>query len=741
MKRLIVIIAVCAVLAFGQLPKTGSVSAGASGGAVGGASGLPTVGAVPVVTAPGVLGPSAIVDDGTDVTITGRNIKVGTTVFPLGTVDVRSQGAVGNGTTDDYAALMAAHNAAKTAGHCVYLPAQIFAFATPISLSDDNTCWVGEPGTVLKYTGSATAAAWTFNGTPGKRLKLNDITLDGGSATDGFLFILPTGFELNRLRVTHVAGAGVHCQGCTTGTIRDLIVSGSVEAFGITPVNGFLGDTATANVTILTPKIERVSGAGISCTDGVGLNIIGGTSEANGTGIYLGATPLHTVSGIDLEANSVADITCAGCYASTFTGIIAGASADTSASLSLTDNARSNVFTGGRYKTISLDGSTHNNSFHGVSYTASFTDSGVNNSRYGIHNGITDALLSDSGNPVVGQPSNIDTVVEFDEEFLPNATTTGNVGQYGWNNSAIVGAVTAIVASGYSNPNIGAINIGTPGTTGQGTRLALDWGGEAVLGNLSTSSAWDSRWIFTSWYQGPTAGQLRIGYFTSGAAAIPTTGMYLRYDTTLKNVVSATCNDAGNKCGLTALTCSAADTVTFSINGGTATGSVACTGSNAIDNSTAITVIAGGTGYNSAGGAAVGAVTGGTAATKTGAVALTATLGAVNSGPDSTWMFCSTTGSLESCYQTAATPSSDGTMYKVRIRQISSGKIGLTLNGPINTTTELVPEKTICASSCDVTAAPPTSAMVPGALLVAGGDAAIAIALDAWKFKMWDLAR
>lgn len=65
-------------------------------------------------------------------------------------------------------------------------------------------------------------------------------------------------------------------------------------------------------------------------------------------------------------------------------------------------------------------------------------------------------------------------------------------------------------------------------------------------------------------------------------------------------LVSGTCNDAGNKCGFSTLTCALNDTITLgSFNGGGtgASATVKCTGANAIANGTAITVTSPGSGY------------------------------------------------------------------------------------------------------------------------------------------------
>jgi hypothetical protein len=178
-------------------------------------------------------------------------------------------------------------------------------------------------------------------------------------------------------------------------------------------------------------------------------------------------------------------------------------------------------------------------------------------------------------------------------------------------------------------------------------------------------------------------------------------------------------------------------TVTFNINGGTATGSVALTGTNAIANGTAITVVGGGAGYNSTGGAAVGTVTGGTASS-TGAIALTTTLGAAASGPDTVYMLCSGTTSLETCYATATAPASS-VFNRIRIRNITTAKIGMTLYD--NAGAVLTAEKTFCTSLCDVLIAPPTvNTLVPSAIQTTASTQ-VGLVFDAFKMKFRGMSR
>jgi hypothetical protein len=101
-------------------------------------------------------------------------------------------------------------------------------------------------------------------------------------------------------------------------------------------------------------------------------------------------------------------------------------------------------------------------------------------------------------------------------------------------------------------------------------------------------------------------------YHISAEAGCPNgfTGCGSGYNTTSRlidldpgKLSSGTCNDPGNKCGFTTLTCTDSTTVTlsgFNKDGSGATATVPCHPANQIANGAALTVTSGGTGYTSA---------------------------------------------------------------------------------------------------------------------------------------------
>jgi hypothetical protein len=106
---------------------------------------------------------------------------------------------------------------------------------------------------------------------------------------------------------------------------------------------------------------------------------------------------------------------------------------------------------------------------------------------------------------------------------------------------------------------------------------------------------------------------------------------------------------------------------------------------------------------------------------------------------DTQYKGCVTVASTESCTTLGGGIAPDGATYvRFRIRQVSGTTIGISLYiaGVLQGT-----EATFCASGCTVTVTPPTSAMVPGAIIVTAATAAATLNLDLWAFQMTGLTR
>ena len=338
-------------------------------------------------------------------------------------LSVKDFGATGDGATDDAAAINAAEAAAHSIGACVHFPVGIYAIASPLDYAtDENMCWQGDAGMKILATANM-AAVLSFGtlGTPGdgnsyvsRRVTLEGITVDGaGHAVDGFVLRLAVGFSMRNSRATNVSGAGLRCGQCTTGVIDLFTVSRGVESFTTVPANGIVFENQSANVTVLSPKIEGVSGAGILITGQQGIVIEGGTSEDNGIGVDVKGN-YNSVSGLDMEANTTADIILrAGAVFNAFYHNLA--SSPGVPCLVIETGAVINSFHGGLFGTavnisginndfygsyfignITLGADSGWNSFHGGAFQGTFTDGGTKNRTYGFLNLYTGQYVPDS---------------------------------------------------------------------------------------------------------------------------------------------------------------------------------------------------------------------------------------------------------------------------------------------------------------------------------------------------------
>lgn len=486
-------------------------------------------------------------------------------------------------------------------------------------------------------------------------------------------------------------------------------------------------------VLSVTGYCSSVAGGGqwVAASSGAFAAITGGTNTTAAMVIGTGASLTVSGSGVN-NANEVngaavaASATCAGTNSSgQIISVSCSGSSAFSALASGTNTAAAMLVGAGASLAPTSTGTISANQANGLAIPISAPGLQTNSSGQLVASNAAGGLRALTQNPL------------YFDDLLPGNTTTGIIGAYGWVVSQLGGGSGSGVANGpASNPHYGVMSLLTVATSGDGVSMSLSSNSATSFSTtLSTGAPYDSFFIFAPLTQAASAGQLYVGYETyNNSAAIPASFIGIRFDTTLKNVSSATCNDAGNKCGLTTLTCSATQTVTFSINGGTATGSVACTGTNAIANTTAITVTAAGVGYNSAGGAAVGTVTGGTA-TATGSVALTTTLGSASSGGDTDYTFCTSVTSLYSCYATTTAPA-NATYQNVEISNPTSGTISFSLYNSSTGSTALVSGPiTICSSACTVTATPPVAQMSPAFLVTAAANTATIIYADLWAWQ------
>jgi len=146
-------------------------------------------------------------------------------------IDVMAYGAVGNGTTDDTAAINAALAAVPSTGGWVFVPAGKYKISSSLLIQKDNTKLTGagagnesgasQPGVGTRFqtaTGMTTASILVqgaANTTPVYGTILEDFTVDGnsiGAAVDGIVFRSNRAIMRNVV-VTKASGVGIVVRG------------------------------------------------------------------------------------------------------------------------------------------------------------------------------------------------------------------------------------------------------------------------------------------------------------------------------------------------------------------------------------------------------------------------------------------------------------------------------------------------------------------------------------------------
>ncbi len=296
------------------------------------------------------------------------------------------------------------------AGTKVYMAKGNYLTSTPWSFTRPVSIQAGKDTRISLTASAPYIVSMDFTGgygLDGNNTVLESLILDGqGFATDGLVLNSVYTGKFDKIRVTNVIAAGLHMKLAQSCLFTDFTVSGNVETFITTPVEGILADTSTSSDnTFINPIIEHVSGSGVRGLTLSASTFINGTSEGNNIGIELGASGSpagsvggNTFIGMDLEANTASDVAInISSYLNDFYNLAGGYM---SGPVNIV-GSRFNTFHGGTISGYVLDATCASNKFRDVTLLASgsstptLTHGGAQNIRTGMNNAYGDTVIPD----------------------------------------------------------------------------------------------------------------------------------------------------------------------------------------------------------------------------------------------------------------------------------------------------------------------------------------------------------
>lgn len=314
-------------------------------------------------------------------------------------INVQDFGARGDNTGDDYNAISAARDFAWSVQKSLVIPQGVYPHSQKLEFCVGNNfkvLGIGFP--TLRYTGSTSGPAVSIDaGATSYKygLEFLDINIEGNaSATDG-LYLRALAHSRIRARVWDCTqnACNIVSGVCNDVELRLTSVGGRVGAPNVKPANGLTLNSRVAGdyvawCTFRNTIAENVTGRGYNIIDATGNVFLGGTSEGNPLGIYVGvASRLNTFQNIDMESNTGNgegnDVTVFG-TANKFIGIQCLSTAATyNVSMQGGDN---NSFVGCSLRSVNVQSTSAYTAFHACRFS--------DNAALGIHGAGTYTTIS-----------------------------------------------------------------------------------------------------------------------------------------------------------------------------------------------------------------------------------------------------------------------------------------------------------------------------------------------------------
>lgn len=294
---------------------------------------------------------------------------------------------------------------------------------------------------VINYTGAnecmfidgGSASSIVYNVT------IENLTLNAAiSATTGLRIRAIGHSSFKDIRITNFTTTAALCQYMMSNTFENIVYSSNESELTHVAVNGLQLDQRnsgekSSNCKFTNVVMEGTTGTGINLVSAIACSFDGGASSNNVTGISVGTLSFgNTFVGLGMEANSTADIACAG-HGTIFENCVS----DSLCSI-LASNATTLI--GGQYTDITIDAAAKGTALVGVSCINLPSDSSDTTSQVGTF----DSTLSQPYTPsfsqgiVLGKIDTGSVLTTYNEStaWTPNATslavsgTPSYVGKY-----------------------------------------------------------------------------------------------------------------------------------------------------------------------------------------------------------------------------------------------------------------------------------------------------------------------
>lgn len=187
-----------------------------------------------------------------------------------------------------------------------------YSYPTSLGLLVDGLSLVGSGKAILVHTGSGPAIDLTNSSINAiKRVRIENVYIKGNASTTYGIFARYVSHSIFRnIRVLGAATDAFHFEGCIILHLDDLEFSINTPDTVLAPVNGLtlasFGGVTCNSIVVTNPVFEGVTGAGLNFTGTNDCTLVGGTSEGNGVGIFMGSGAVNNnLIGQWSEANTV----------------------------------------------------------------------------------------------------------------------------------------------------------------------------------------------------------------------------------------------------------------------------------------------------------------------------------------------------------------------------------------------------------------------------------------------------